>query len=149
MMRARPALLVALLALPLTLAAQTMYKWVDEKGTTHYSETPPPDNPKATKVEVKPTPPSSSRRPEDPASWRDRARELEQERRAREDAEGKGKATAARREARCREARIAQDRLANVQRLYRYDEKGERHYFTDEERAVEMEKVKKAIAESC
>ena len=40
---------------------QQIYKWVDEKGTTHFSEHPPPDaktEKKATKVEPKVTPPS-------------------------------------------------------------------------------------------
>ena len=44
----RCALLIALLVAPseFNLAtSQTLYRWVDEKGTTHYSETPPPRKP--------------------------------------------------------------------------------------------------------
>jgi hypothetical protein len=126
-----------------------MYKWVDEKGVTHYSETPPPDNARAKKVDVKPTPPSSAGAVDDASTWKDRAKELEKQRHDREALDEKGKPTAAQREKRCRDARIAQDKLVNVQGLYRYDAKGERHYFSDEERAVEMEKAKRIIAESC
>ena len=54
-------LLAAALALALPLQAET-YKWVDEKGVTHYSSTPPTGAVKATTIEervsVVPTDPS-------------------------------------------------------------------------------------------
>jgi len=48
--------LLALVLLPLCASAEGLYKWVDEKGVTHYSESPPPDSSKAkkaTKVEIR------------------------------------------------------------------------------------------------
>jgi len=51
----RGALLCLFLAaVPISHA---MYKWVDEKGVTHYSETAPPDG-KAQKIELKPSAPA-------------------------------------------------------------------------------------------
>ena len=35
-------LLLTWLLLPLAAGAQGLYKWVDEKGVVHYSDTPPP-----------------------------------------------------------------------------------------------------------
>jgi hypothetical protein len=48
--------LLSLALLPLAAAGQ-MYKWVDEKGRTVYSEQPPPDG-KGNKVDIKPAPAS-------------------------------------------------------------------------------------------
>ncbi len=45
--------------LPLQGAVAAAYKWVDDKGETHYSQTPP----SATKVEVIKTPSSSASAP--------------------------------------------------------------------------------------
>ena len=52
---------VLILVLPLlavaTLAAP-IYKWVDEKGVTHYSEKPPPKQ-KVQEIQVQPAPPAA------------------------------------------------------------------------------------------
>jgi hypothetical protein len=52
-MRAHPVTLLPLLLwlLSATAAAATVYKWVDERGVTHYSDQP---HPNATTVDVKP-----------------------------------------------------------------------------------------------
>jgi hypothetical protein len=46
----------------------TIYKWVDEKGITHYSQKPPPDakTPRRT-IETPAAPPSGRARPESPS----------------------------------------------------------------------------------
>jgi len=46
-----PLVLVALVAVSGTLAAQSAYRWVDEQGRVHYSDQPPP--PRARQVEEK------------------------------------------------------------------------------------------------
>ena len=55
MMRAPVHLVATLLALSLTLASAgasaQMYKWVDQKGSVHYTDTPPPPN--ARKADIK------------------------------------------------------------------------------------------------
>jgi hypothetical protein len=45
--------LLSLVLVPLAAAGE-MYKWVDEKGRTVYSEQPPPDG-KGAKVDIKPS----------------------------------------------------------------------------------------------
>ena len=55
-----PALITALaLALPMLASAQ-VYKWVDANGTTHFSETPPPQGVKYQSVQT----PSTSDQPQ-------------------------------------------------------------------------------------
>jgi len=67
------ALAACLLLAAFSAVAQTMYRWVDEKGVTHFSESPPPDGSKASKVEPKVTPPSSPQAAparNDPDAWK-------------------------------------------------------------------------------
>jgi hypothetical protein len=149
--RALLAALAALWLLPAT--AQSMYKWVDENGMTHFTETPPPPGAKGGKIDVKPTPPSSNHASDDPATWKERARTLEQQRHERENAEENARKTAQRdrteRQQRCRKAHIALDQLNSAGPLYNYDDKGERHYLSDEERPAQIARAKKVIAETC
>jgi len=53
---------VAAAALP-ALADQAVYKWVDEEGVVHFSETPPQDAPSGSveKLTVQPAPPGAAR----------------------------------------------------------------------------------------
>jgi hypothetical protein len=48
----RAILAVSLLALAIPAAAADIYRWVDEKGTVHYSNGSPPSGVKATKIDV-------------------------------------------------------------------------------------------------
>ena len=76
-MRRIAAALAAVAAL--AASGQAMYRWVDEKGVTHFSQHPPPDG-KAQKVEVKPSGPAPRAVPPDTWKQRDldsRARRLE------------------------------------------------------------------------
>jgi hypothetical protein len=143
------AVALAALVVPVLAAAETMYKWVDEKGVTHYSSEPPPESARATKLDVKPVPPSSGKAAEEPGSFKDRARELELQRKDREGAELDAKRKLSERAERCRKARIAEDQLLNVPRLYRYDDKGERQLVSDEERPAELEQVRRVIKQQC
>ena len=50
------ALVYAILCLALPAAAADVYRWVDEKGTVHYSNETPPNGVKATKVDIEAEP---------------------------------------------------------------------------------------------
>jgi hypothetical protein len=50
---ARYFLISLMLVLAMTPGGAAVYRWVDDKGVTHYSETPPPDK-KAKEVELHP-----------------------------------------------------------------------------------------------
>jgi hypothetical protein len=53
-------LIILFLLIP-NLAAAQVYRWVDAAGTVHYSNEPPPQNVKATKLDIdaRPVPPSA------------------------------------------------------------------------------------------
>jgi hypothetical protein len=144
-------LAIACLALAaVTAGAQTMYKWVDEKGTTHFSENPPPDGKKATKIEPKVTPPSSPATAKDgPEAWRAQEADFRRrqiERGQREQAEGRDKALRAQN---CAEARRRLATLQNTHRIYRDNEDGTRSYMTDEQRDAAIARLREAARENC
>jgi hypothetical protein len=144
--------LCALLLLPLAFAAmpQAMYKWVDDKGVTHYSETPPPDG-KAQKVEVKPASPAGSAVPAE--NWKQRELEARQKRLERGQREEHDKAQQhnadAERTNRCNRARRALRVLETQVPVYEFNEKNEKVYISDGDRLREIDDWKKVIRESC
>ncbi|HEX3098222.1 MAG TPA: DUF4124 domain-containing protein [Usitatibacter sp.] len=143
-------ILVAMLVLACGSAGAALYKWVDEKGVTHYTEEPPPDR-KATKIEIrKEGPPAKADQPE---SWKDkevefRRRRLEKERQE-ETASAREKNEAARRENNCVRAREALDMLTHGRPIYRVNEKGERVYMEDAERDAETKRWRKEAETWC
>ena len=139
--------LFLLCSIAFSVSAQTMYKWVDEKGVTHFSQDPPPDgNKSAQKIEVKPIP--SDRAASD--NWRQREQESKQQRakqsvdqaRVREQEE-------AQRGQKCRAAQRKADAMKNYARVFRLDEKGERVYYDDKQRESELADAQADIAKYC
>ncbi|MCG6899265.1 MAG: DUF4124 domain-containing protein [Gammaproteobacteria bacterium] len=110
MKRSTRTLLAMWLTLPLTFAsAAQVYRWVDDSGVTHFSETPPPENAADTQViNIAPTPTPASDRAnaEDDDFYsvvnqakRMEARRLESERLAAEKEQARAEASRARAEA--------------------------------------------------
>lgn len=145
---------VAIVTLAVSLCAaayaQTMYKWVDEKGVTHFSSEPPADG-KAQKIEVKPQPPSSGSQPAPQRleDVRKRALELREERLGKEKREDDARRAAEKNNARCMRARDELQVLQRARRLYSLNERGERVYLDDKERTAEVEKLQRAIDTHC
>jgi hypothetical protein len=140
------ALVCLALALALPAAAQ-MYKWVDEKGVTHYTETPPPDR-KSTKVEIRPSPPAA-RASDASESWKERDLEFRTRRVEKEEEKERAERNAAARKDRCRRSREALDDLQNRAAIYRLDDRGERVYLEDIERTREIEVWRARAKENC
>jgi hypothetical protein len=146
-------LLASLLALALPAAA-AMYKWVDEKGVTHYSETPPPEGTQAKKIDIAPAPPSGdSAKPETADDWKTKELEFRQRRLKKEHAEADEKAKADKTEAdrknRCITAQNKIDVLQGGHGVYRVNENGERVFMSDEERGAEILKWREVAKSSC
>jgi hypothetical protein len=125
--------LVSALCAAMPAAADTIYKWVDEKGVTQFTQTPPPAGTKVDKVDVRvpaaraeATPPAVA--PEAPKM-----------------AEGKRK----QREERCRQARLALEKLNSAEPVMTIDEKGEKVPVADAERPKHIVQVRKVIAQQC
>jgi hypothetical protein len=128
------AVLLALALLPLAAAAQ-MYKWVDEKGVTHYSETLPPDA-KGAKVDIKPA--SGDVSPVPAPDWKRKELDARQQRILKEQNEQQQQAQEQ------NQARARHDNCLRAQReltvmqtprpVYRVNDKGERVYVDEKER---------------
>lgn len=146
----RALILVAGLLLATAAPAQKMYKWVDEKGVTHFSENPPPDGTKATTVEPKVTPPSGPVAPPKGAaeSWREkeadfRKRQIERGQRDQADAR-----ETAQKQQRCDEARR---KLAfySSGRIFRDNPDGTRTWMEESQRESMLERQREVVRESC
>ena len=143
-------LLAALLVLASANAGAALYKWVDEKGVTHYTEEPPPDR-KATKIEIRNDGPAP--KSEKPESWKDkevefRRRRLEKER-SDDAADAQAKKAAAVRHQNCVRAQDALDTLAHGHPVYRVNEKGERVYMEEAERDAETKRWRSEVDTWC
>lgn len=157
MFRKHFQLFLILFFVMLTVGA-SVYKWVDEQGVTHYSETPPPAERKAKKIEVKPPSPASGAEGGggEGKSWQQKEQEFQKRQAEREEARRQQEAadTAARREAKIKEERCAAakqnlDTLQIRRPVYWTNEKGERVYVDDRVRAVEIARMKKEIETFC
>ena len=144
------ALCFALLV-PALCCAQTMYKWVDEKGVTHFSENPPPDGKKASNYEAKVTGPSDPSAK--PADWK--RRELENKGSKAEKNE-RDRATRAAEEdarnakyARCTHAQTQVRVLSTPRPVYSTNSKGERVYVEDTDREARLKEARRYADDVC
>ncbi len=140
-------LLIAALLVPAGVPA-TAYKWVDEAGNVHYTQSPPPGRPAE---RIGPPPP-----PADPEDARRRVEErieradeyLEQRRKEREER------LAAEREAEerlleCEQARENLQQLQMVQRPFEVTDSGERVRMSEEQRQAAIERARQRVEEFC
>ena len=145
------ALALAALLAAMPAAAQTMYKWVDEKGVTHFSQEPPTDakaEKKATKVTPKVIPPSGGGA-YDPNAWK--AREAEARKRGIErgqQAQAGAKDDAQKAEE-CERARSRLGMLQTTAPIFRTNADGSRTYMEDKTREAEIARAKEVEAQAC
>ena len=161
---------VVAIALPGAALAQA-YKWRDEKGQMVYSDQPPPKNsppgnviqaPKrsaaslpaaaatsgatvsapAGKAAAKPAAPKSVAEQEAES----KKRQLESQKKSKED--GDKAAQEQQRVAACASLRQALAGLEGGQRVSRTDDKGERYFINDDQRAADIAKAKQEMAAS-
>ena len=126
--------------------AQTMYKWVDEKGVTHYSQDAPPDDRKATKVTPRVTPPSNPQAPSD--DWKGREADSKRRQVERAQKEKVDEKEAAKRAQLCEQWK---GRVTFLQdgRIYRDNPDGTRSFLDESQRASEIAKAKERVSENC
>jgi hypothetical protein len=144
-----------LLFLVVVTASAAIYKWVDEKGVTHYSETPP-SNQKSQKVQL-PAITSPTTTMDNNLSNRIRQEKNENPENITPNTDSGG----LREEERCIEARkqlamlqlqrpVYRDKEGKLHARWKYDTyKGEREYLSDAARPAEIERVRQEILASC
>ncbi len=129
----KPWLLLSWLLLPLAAGAQGLYKWVDEKGVVHYSDTPPVGKP-GQKLNIAPPPPLDSQAPQRSRSWQEQLQDSNERRHQEEKQQMEARQKAREAEQKCLRARSALDSLQRDRPLYRVDQQGERVFMEDAER---------------
>ena len=168
---ARLALLALACTLPLAAAAQ--WQWVDKDGRKVFSDKmPPPDipperilkGPKGQMQILAPAATAPAATDETPSrvaadapplprpAGKDKA--LEERKKQAAAAEARKKTDeeakyAAVRAENCNRARSAKANYSTGGRLMRVDEKGERHYLSDDDRAAEIRRMDEVIARDC
>ena len=136
-------------------SAQDIYKWVDNKGVTQYSTTPPPPDVPATRIRAA-TPVSvdaasqakaQAKQLIDDAERRAAERSREQAlAQARDEAERRSVAA---RVQRCARAREQLDVVVRGGPVYRYNDRGERIYLEDSRRDAEIARLRGEVAADC
>ena len=129
----KPWLLLSWLLLPLAAGAQGLYKWVDEKGVVHYSDTPPAGKP-GQKLNIAPPPPLDSQAPQRSRSWQEQLQDSNERRHQEEKQQMEARQKVREAEQKCLRARSALDSLQRDRPLYRVDQQGERVFMEDAER---------------
>jgi hypothetical protein len=135
----------------LPVVAQTMYKWVDEKGVTHFSESPPPDEKtekKATKVTPKVVPPSGGTA-YDANAWKSKEAEAKKRQVDRGQQEQASAKDAAKQAELCDRARSRLSFLQNTHIIYRDNPDGSRTFMEDKQRDAEIARAKEVADQAC
>lgn len=146
-------------ALAQTASSATIYKWVDEKGVTHYSESPPPKTKsKPIEVQTAPSPPAEQAGTAAVKSLQEQELEFQERRKEREAAmlqeERKRQAVKTAESDKKRKCAEAKTRLAYLQKQKRgpaatRNEKGEIEWWNFERRGIEINELGKFIDQNC
>jgi hypothetical protein len=164
-MPSRHLLLLLLLAIALAPVAHAQYKWRDANGRIVYSDLPPPTSVapdavlKAPGLRPPPERPGiaaaaggTASAPAAATSTADRELEFRKRRLERAEAERKAAGDAAKARqvaAACEETRNELRTLESGMRMSRLNERGEREFVDDEQRAARLESAKKTAREHC
>jgi hypothetical protein len=129
-------------------ATAQVYKWVDDKGTTHYGERPP-QGAKTQQIEQHLANPGPAPGKTDQPTWKQKELEFRSRRIETEQAEAQRKQQEAAQRQACNQARdqLAQMKLAH--RLYHLDDKGERVFQSEEERSVSIARQEQLVSQRC
>jgi hypothetical protein len=128
---------------------ESIYKWVDEQGVTHYSAAIPADK-KGQKLKTQPVQPvvENERKQSSMYEWEtdqylknNKQRRAEQEEADRQLKEEKAN--------RCAKAKERLGILLQQVPLYRINAKGEREYWEDDAREAETRRMKEEIENNC
>ena len=135
-----------------------IYKWVDKNGKFQYSDQPPPSGDgkklKRKSKEAVESPPvqSGGTAAKPAASTADQELEYRKRKTEKEEADKKQQAeteTAEKNKEYCNNLRGDLSAHSNGVRLVRYNEKGERVFLDDKERAASKEKLEQRITKEC
>lgn len=134
-------------ALSLPAAAQ-VYKWVDEKGVTHYGERPPQGKSSREIGQHLANPAPAPEKAVQP-DWKAKELEFRGRRIEAEQAEAKQKQEEAANRQACARARDRLSLMKSARGMYRLNEKGEREYRSEAENRAAITQLERQLAENC
>lgn len=139
---------VALLALAAAVAVQAqVYRWVDEQGKVHYGERPP-GGAKASPVEDRIATPPGTVKPK--ADTAQQERDFQRRQMEREQKEAREQRSAEKSKQACERERSRLATLRSARRVTAgVDDKGDRRYLSDAERADSIRTQEDAVARAC
>jgi hypothetical protein len=144
----RLALVLAVAIFASGASAQTMYKCVDARGVTRYTDQPQPGC-KGGEVKIQGQPPISGTlsppRQDSGQDERDYQRRKMDEERIREAQRNTGEKM----DQQCAQLRAQVEGLESGRRIVQFDEKGEPSYVEDEERNQRAAKLRDELAQRC
>lgn len=147
--------IVSMLALA-TAAQAGVTRWVDADGKVHYSDQPPPTTAKSQKIlDLKNSPALPKAAPDSKGGEKSLAEKYLESRKRRVQAEetaakqAKDQEEAKSRKANCDQARNQLQALQEGQRISKFNEKGERVFLEDSDRALAIEEAKKVADSWC
>jgi len=129
-------------------ATAQVYKWVDEKGTTHYGERPPQGK-KAQGVEQRLASPGQAPGKAIQPDWKEKDLEFRGRRIEAEQAETKRRQQETANRQACNQARDHVAQMKTARRMYRLNEKGERVYQSAEEHQAAIAQLERLVSERC
>jgi len=161
-------LLVMLLAIAFAgTASAQLYKWVDKNGRVQYGDTPPGDASKITRLKAPaggavPAPAAPEAKSDAAAKDKDKDKDKDkaltpeqafkkrqQDRQEAEQKAEKERAEADQKRAGCENAQAGLRQLQSGQRLSTVNSAGERVYIEDDERARQVQRAQKSVADWC
>jgi len=132
-----------------TIQAGNAYRWVDENGVTHYTQTPPPDK-SATRIPPPPPPSSDGQKAWDQLDRRWQENEIRNDARQKQEQKAAEEADVqAAREKNCQAARNNLEILQSTPRKLIRTPDGEYHRIDPAVRQEQIEKAEKMVQENC
>lgn len=133
--------------LPFTaFGAGQVFKWVDEQGNVHFGDRPDKQDSEVVDMPVFKTDPVMEER----QKAREESAEKEKEGAAKQaESDAAAQKQQEQREKNCKTARERAEQIQTVRRLFRIDEKGERHDMSDAERVEALKMAKEDVTKWC
>ena len=144
----RPVLVLVVALLASGASAQTMYKCVDARGVTRYTDQPQPGC-KGKEVDIQGQPPISGTLSAPKEDFRRDDRDYQRRKIDEERIREAQRNTGEKMDQQCAQLRAQLEGLESGRRIVRLDEKGEPSYVEDEERNQRAAKLQEEIAQRC
>lgn len=128
--------------------AAPVYKCVDAKGFTQYSEKPVPGC-RGTEVDIQPLPPPSGAERPESRDLAEQERGFKRRQIEREEAEKQAASEMQQRAKRCQQVQSELSRYTNSRRVVQADAKGERSFMPDDERDRRIAALQGEVAKNC